>query len=234
MDGILDFARGPLFRFSFAILVFGLLRILALDLYGAYEAYRRAGDKTLPWRLITRRSFQWFFPVNRIFRNRPFYSVFSIVFHIGLLLVPIFLFAHVQLWQKAIGISWPSLPKVWADWLTAGTVVFALALFIGRALSRSSSFLSRKQDYLWPLALIVPFVTGFICANANISPSGYRLAMLIHVLSANLIFILIPFTKIAHCVLMPLSQFISNLAWKFPANTDEDVCTTLNKKGAPV
>jgi nitrate reductase gamma subunit len=234
MDGILDFARGPLFRFSFAILVFGLLRILALDLYGAYEAYRRAGDKTLPWRLITRRSFQWFFPVNRVFRNRPFYSVFSIVFHIGLLLVPIFLFAHVQLWQKTIGISWPSLPKVWADWLTACTVVFAVALFIGRVLSRSSSFLSRKQDYLWPLVLIVPFVTGFICANANIGPNGYRLAMLIHVLSANLIFTLIPFTKIAHCVLMPLSQFISNLAWKFPANTDEDICTTLNKKGAPV
>ena len=61
-----------------------------------------------------------------------------------------------------------------------------------------------------------------------------RLTLLVHVLSAELIFILIPFTKIAHCVLMPLSQFISNLAWKFPANTDEDVCTTLNKKGAPV
>ena len=58
--------------------------------------------------------------------------------------------------------------------------------------------------------------------------------MLIHVYAGNLIMVMIPFTKIAHCVLMPLSQFISNLAWKFPAGTDDDVCTTLNKKGAPV
>lgn len=234
MEAILEFARGPLFRFCFAIMALGLLRLFVLDLFGAYEAYRRAGDKKLPWGLMTRRSLQWVFPVNRVYRNRPFYSVFSILFHIGLLLVPIFLLAHVQLWQKAVGISWPALPKVLADWLTAGTIVFALALFIGRVSSRTSSFLSRKQDYLWPLLLIVPFVTGFICANVNINPSMYRLTMLVHVLSAELVFILIPFTKIAHCVLMPLSQFISNLAWKFPAGTDDDVCTTLNKKGAPV
>lgn len=234
MEGILAFARGPLFRFSLALMVLGLLRILILDLYGAYEAYRRAGDKTLPWPLITRRSMQWFVPVNRVFRNRPLYSLFSILFHVGLLLVPIFLLAHVQLWQKAIGISWPALPKVLADWLTVSTIVFALALFLGRVLSQTSSFLSRKQDYFWPLILVAPFITGFICANTNISPGGYQLAMVIHVLSAELIFVLIPFTKIAHCVLMPLSQYISNLAWKFPANTDEDVCTTLDKKGAPV
>jgi hypothetical protein len=33
---------------------------------------------------------------------------------------------------------------------------------------------------------------------------------------------------------MPLSQFIINLAWRFPAQVDDDVCTTLGKKGAPV
>jgi hypothetical protein len=58
--------------------------------------------------------------------------------------------------------------------------------------------------------------------------------MLLHILSAELIFILIPFTKIAHCVLMPISQLICTLGWKFPADTDDAICTTLNKKGAPV
>lgn len=234
MDGFLAFAQGPLFRFCFLIMVLGLARILLLDLYGAYEAYRRAGDKVLPWPLITRRTLQWFVPVNRVFRSRPLYSILSIAFHVGLLLVPLFLFAHVQLWQKTIGVSWPILPKAVADWLTAGTIVFAFALFVGRLFSRPSSFLSRKQDYLWPLLLSVPFVTGFLCANVGLAPGTYRTIMLIHILAAELIFVLIPFTKIAHCVLLPLSQFISTLAWKFPAETDEAVCTTLNKKGAPV
>jgi hypothetical protein len=58
--------------------------------------------------------------------------------------------------------------------------------------------------------------------------------MLLHVLSGNLVFLLIPFTKIAHCVLMPLSQFVITIAWRFPPDTDDRVCTTLNKKGAPV
>jgi nitrate reductase gamma subunit len=234
MDGFLAFAQGPLFRFCFLIMVLGLARILLLDLYGAYEAYRRAGDKVLPWPLIARRTLQWFVPVNRVFRNRPLYSILSIAFHVGLLLVPLFLFAHVQLWQKAVGVSWPTLPKAVADWLTAGTIVFAFALFVGRLFSRPSSFLSRKQDYLWPLLLSVPFVTGFLCTNVGLAPGTYRTIMLIHILAAELVFVLIPFTKIAHCVLLPLSQFISTLAWKFPAETDDAVGTTLNKKGAPV
>ena len=234
MEAFLDFARGPLFRFSFTIMVLGLLRIIALDLYGVFEAYRRAGDKVLPWGLIVRRTLQWFFPVNRVFRGRPIYSLVSILFHVGLILVPIFLFAHIQLWENGLGFAWPALSKSVADWLTISTIVFALALFLGRIGFRPSRFISSLQDYLWPLLLIIPFVTGYICANMAVSSSIYQLSILVHILSGELIFILLPFTKMAHCVLMPFSLLISNVAWKFPAGTDDAVCTTLNKKGAPV
>ena len=80
----------------------------------------------------------------------------------------------------------------------------------------------------------MPFVTGYVCANLGVSAGVYRACMLVHILSGELIFVLLPFTKIAHCVLMPLSQMVGTLAWKFPAAVDEDVTTTLNKKGAPV
>ena len=234
MEALLDFARGPLFRFSLAVMLLGLLRILVLDLVAIVEAYRKAGDTTLPWKFMIRRALQWFFPFNRVFINRPIYSLFSVLFHVGLILVPIFLFAHVELWHKSIGLAWPALPKLWADWLTISTILFGLTLFVGRISSRESRFLSRKQDYLWPLVLLIPFVSGYFCANGNIQPATYQLLMLIHVLSANLILLLLPFTKLAHCVLLPLSQFVSNIAWRFPAETDDAVCTTINKKGAPV
>lgn len=234
MESWLGFARGPLFRLSFAIMILGLLRILFLDIWGAYKAYRKAGDKSMPWKLIFSRSLEWLFPVKRVAHNRPLYSIFSILFHIGLILVPIFLFAHVKLWENSVGISWITLPYNWAFWLTASTIAFAIALIIGRVFNKSSSFISRKQDYLWPVLLLIPFVTGFICANLNVDPKSYQFFMLMHVLSGDLIFILIPFTKIAHCVLMPLSQVVCTLAWKFPPKTDEDICTTLNKKGVPI
>ncbi len=234
MEAYLSFARGPLFRLSLAVMLLGLARIFFLDLLSAYQAWRRAGDKSIPWKLVISRGLEWLFPVKRVLHNRPLYSIFSILFHIGLLLVPIFLFAHVQLWKGVLGFSWPTLPYKVAYWLTISTIAFAVLLLLGRALSKTSSFISRKQDYLWPLLLLVPFVTGFVCAHAGVSPDNYQAFMLMHILSAELIFVLIPFTKIAHCVLMPLSQMITTLAWKFPPETDDAVCTTLNKKGAPV
>lgn len=234
MEAILDFARGPLFRFCFAVMVLGLLRLLILDLINIRHAYKIAGDKVIPWKRTVIKSLEWFVPIRRVFNVRPLYSLFSILFHVGLLLVPLFLMAHVRLWPTLVSSWWPTLPKAWADILTISTIVFAVLLLFGRWLSKSSSFLSRKQDYLWPLILLVPFVTGMICAQTAVGPQGYRLAMLFHVLSADLILLLIPFTKIAHCVLMPMSQFVAAVAWKFPAETDEAVATTLNKKGAPV
>ena len=234
MTGLLDFARGPLFRLCFAIMLLGLARILFLDIWAAYKAYKKTSDKKMPWKLIISRSLEWIFPVKRLSHNFQVYSVLSILFHIGLISVPVFLFAHIQLWKESVGISWPALPYTWAFWLTAGTIVFAVALFAGRIIIKQARMLSRKQDYLWLILLLIPFVTGFICANLNISPQNYQFFMLVHILSGELIFILIPFSKIAHCVLAPLSQVVSALAWKFPPETDDDICTTLNKKGAPV
>ena len=234
MDALLDFVRGPLFRLCFAVMFLGLTRIIFLDIWAAYKAYKKTGDKKMPWKLIISRTWEWIFPVKRLSNNFQIYSVLSILFHVGLILVPIFLFAHIQLWKESVGISWPALPYSWAFWLTISTIAFAASLFIGRLVLKQARALSRKQDYLWLILLLIPFVTGFVCANLNIRPQGYQFFMLVHILSGELIFILIPFSKIAHCVLSPLSQVVSTLAWKFPPETDDNICTTLNKKGAPV
>jgi nitrate reductase gamma subunit len=234
LEELLNLLSGPIFRLCFAIMLLGLLRIFLLDIWSAYKAYRKSCDKTMPWKLILSRSFEWLFPIKRIAHYRPFYSIISVLFHVGLLLVPLFLFAHVQLWKESLGFGWITLPYQWAYWLTLSTIFFAIALFIGRATSKSSSFISRKQDYLWPLILLIPFVTGFVCAHLSVNPKTYQTFMILHVLSGNLIFVLIPFTKIAHCVLMPLSQIICTLAWKFPSETDDAIAKTLNKKGVPI
>ena len=57
--------------------------------------------------------------------------------------------------------------------------------------------------------------------------------MLVHVYSANLILLLIPFSKIAHCVLTPLSQVVTAVAWKFPAGAGDRVAATLGYADRP-
>ena len=234
MEAILEFAKGPLFRITFALMVLGAIRILILDIWGLIEATRKAGDRDIPWKQAFSKMLTWFFPIRRVANKRPFYSILSIIFHIGLLIVPIFLYAHIELWRGALGFGWISLSDSWADILSISTVVTGLALFIGRVAFIESRKLSRPQDYFWPILIVIPFLTGLICAQFAITPAAYQSLMLIHILSAELIFVLLPFTKIAHCVLMPVSQFIILAAWRFPADTDDAVCTTLNKKGAPV
>ncbi len=228
MESLLHFARGPLFRLCFMIMLLGLARILFLDLWEAYRAYRKAGDKKMPWRLIVRRGLEWAFPMKRIWRNPQLYSFVSILFHIGLILVPVFLFAHIDLWKSSIGISWPALPFRWALWLTISTIVCAAVLLIERLSVKAIHSLSRGQDYFWLILLLFPFVTGFVCANLKIGAGLYQFLMLVHVLSGDVIFLLIPFTKMAHCVLAPFSQIIDALAWKFPPATDQDILDTLN------
>lgn len=234
MEALLNFVRGPLFRLCFAIMVLGLARILILDLTAAYKAYHKAGNKKMPWKLIFRRTFEWLFPFKKMKNNPQVYSFVSIIFHIGLISVPIFLFAHINLWNKSLGISWPALSHGWAFGLTLMTITAALILLIFRLSKGTLRFLSRGQDYLWLLLLLIPFTTGFICANLKISAQVYQFCMLTHVLSGELIFVLMPFTKIAHGVLTPFSQLIDALAWKFPPETDEVISKTLNKQGAPV
>ena len=233
MEAWIAFAGGPLFRLSFSIMVLGLLRLLWLTGVGIAEAYLRNSDRGLAYREIARQTLGWAFPFRRVGRARPLYSVASVLFHLGLLLVPLLLSAHVLLWRRAIGFGWPALPEPVADGLTLLMLASAVGLFVGRLADRGSRATSQVQDSVWPLLLAVPFVTGYTCANVELSPGGYQASMLLHLLSADTVMFLMPFTKIAHCVLQPLSQLVTAVSWKFVPGAGDQVAATLGYANRP-
>jgi nitrate reductase gamma subunit len=227
------FGRGPLFRLCFSLMVLGLLRIVALTLLGIYEAYQKNSDRILNWKEIRNKSFSWLVPVTRLWTMRPLYSAISFVFHVGLIATPLLLAAHILPWREAVGFGWPALPQRLADWLTVVVIATGVSLFIGRVGYSASRKLSRFQDFVWPLLLIVPFATGFAASNLAVAPRTYEWVFLIHIYAANLIMVMIPFTKIAHCVLMPLSQLVTAVAWKFPPGAGDRVAETLGFADRP-
>jgi len=232
MNEFLEFARGPLFRFSFGVLCLGLLRLIILTVINGLEAKSKAVDKRLPMQYVNKLTWGFVLPI-RAFRVRPIFAIVSIVFHMGLLITPIFLFDHSLLFERSVGFSLInfSLSKSVADVLAVITVIAALGLLLIRVINKNSRFISRKQDFLWLILLIIPFITGIVCAQFTISGETYNYFMLMHILSGCLIFILIPFTKIAHCVLLPFGQWITARVWKFQPNAGEDVWVTLGKQG---
>jgi nitrate reductase gamma subunit len=233
MTAWIDFARGPLFRLCLALMVLGLMRIFLVTLLGVKEAYQRNADKIVSWKEIRRQTVGWLFPVRRLWTQRPIYSALSFLFHVGMIVTPIFLASHILLWRNAVGFGWPALPQELANWLALLAIFTGTGIFLGRVLHSGARGLSHFQDFVWPLLIMAPFVTGYIASNALISPRTYQEMMLIHIYAGDLILLMIPFTKLAHCVLAPLSQLVTGVAWKFPAGAGDRVAETLGFADRP-
>ena len=226
----LDFAMGPLFRFSLMVMILGLGRVLLIALVGMVQAYRRAGDKNLHAAPIARQTLAWLIPSFRPGQNRWIYSAGSFIFHVGLIVVPVFLHAHIQLWKKGIGLSWPALPMNWADGLSLLVIVTGVALLSGRGSNLASRSTSRFQDFLLPLAVLVPFISGVLASHPHWNPFSYSGTLLVHVLSGDFLLFLIPFTKLAHVVLWPFRYLATELAWRFPPEAGSKILSTLGKE----
>jgi nitrate reductase gamma subunit len=233
MESFIAFGRGPLFRLCFTLMLLGLGRVLFLTISNTIAAYRRNEDKIVPWKDVMLKTLGWLIPVQRLLHRRPIYSVVSVLFHVGLILVPLFYASHVALWRKSVGFGWFMLPEGLSGWLTIICIASGIALFLMRVLYAPARAISRRQDYFWPLLLIVPFITGMLCVDGKLSAGGYQWSMMIHIYSADMIMLLIPFTKIAHCVLAPLSQIVTAVGWKFPAGAGDRVIKSLGYPDKP-
>jgi nitrate reductase gamma subunit len=231
MEFWITWARGPAFVFAFAFMILGLMRHLALTLWEIYRAWRKAGDKTLPCRQIRHNTLKWLFPIGEFVRN-PLFSLTSIVLHIAILIVPVFLAGHIALWYRSMGLEWPGIPNAPADVLTIVAVIAAVALVVQRLSATPTRALSRFQDYAIPLIIALPFVSGFMVMHPAYNPFSYSAMLFVHVMSANLIMMLIPVTKLAHAVLLPGVQLVAELGWHWPADAGSKLAGTLGKEEA--
>lgn len=225
----LEWARGPAFVFSFSLMVLGLLRILLLTLWGIAKTLLRAGDKKVAWKNLIATSLGWILPFKKL-KQRVWYSLASILFHIGIIIVPIFLIEHVALWRRGIGVSWFTISRTLADGLTLLTIAMIILLLIGRLGNREARTLTRGQDVILPLIILIPFISGFLASHPSFNPFAYQATMLVHVLGSNLVMCLIPFTKLCHCVILPFTQVVAEVGWHFPPNTGKQVRMSLGKE----
>lgn len=234
MNDVLEFIRGPLFAATFAFMVLGLLRRVVLQATQLRASLRRLlGPELRIWDNL-RRFMEWLVPVKHIYRNRWLLSGASFLFHVGLLIVPLFLAAHVALWGRGIGLSWPALPPLLADLATLTVIAAGLVLLGYRLFDAGARELSSASDYLLLLALLVPFVSGWLALHPAMSPFSYKAVMLVHVLGAELVFVLLPTTKLAHCVLFPFVRVSSDVFWKMPPGAGDLVARELHGEEARV
>jgi hypothetical protein len=82
------------------------------------------------------------------------------------------------------------------------------------------------MDYLLLLLILVPFVSGYLASHPGVNPFRWDVTMLLHILSAELLFVAVPFTKLAHVVLFPFDR-LSAVHWQLQPGAGEKVAAAL-------
>jgi nitrate reductase gamma subunit len=225
MDEMLEFARGPLFALTLGIMVLGLGRLILIQAYTlARGKGRRLRDA--PWRKIIGETVTWAIPLPHLIRGTIVFSSASFTLHIGLIVVPLLLADHIALWERSLGVSLPSIGRGLADVLTVVTLFCLLVLLGSRIFTRRLRAVSSTMDYLLLVVIFVPFASGFMASHPGFNPLSWRAAMLVHVLSAELLFVLVPCTKLAHVVLYAFDR-ISAVHWQLRPGAGERVARAL-------
>jgi nitrate reductase gamma subunit len=236
MEQWLQWARGPFFIGSVVILVLGLVRVLALNTANIVILWRRSvrNSRDVPLGAVLRATLEYVIPSRRMVRQSGVFSVVSMVFHVAIIVTPIFLGAHILLWERGLGVRWPALGPLLADGLTLTAIATAATLLILRLSSATSRAISHPQDYFFLVLIATPFVTGFLAMHPGMNPVSYDLTLFLHVMSGNLIFILIPFTKISHVVLFPTTRLVSEFGWHLRPESGRRVALALGKEDEPI
>jgi len=203
MNEIYGFLTGPALWLAFAVFIGGLILRLA-NLYGVSKERDRVVYNHVSMKWGVRSIVHWLIPLGSVsLRAQPVFAVVFYVFHVCLLAVPLFLRAHNILWHEAFGVSLPSLPESLADILAIVCVLAALFLLLRRIIRPEVRILTTAWDYLLLILTILPFVTG-ILAYHQVGPR--QMTLILHILSAEILLVIIPFSKLGHIVLFFFSR----------------------------
>jgi nitrate reductase gamma subunit len=202
------FVQGPLLWISFSVFILGSLFRIIRFFYLAgkrdrafYQYFR------LKYVLLTLG--RWLLPLNKDVLKNPVFTLAGYIFHICLFAVPIWLAGHISLWEESrLGWSWTPLPGCWADFLTLVFLAIAFFFFMRRILKPEIRLISSGGDYLLLAATIMPFLTGIFLAHNTLDgiPFLGEHILLLHMLSAEFLLVLIPFSRLSHFMLFFFSR----------------------------
>ncbi|MBI4633196.1 MAG: hypothetical protein HY742_04835 [Deltaproteobacteria bacterium] len=212
-----DLIEGPFLSLAFIIFVLGLLyqgsrffqltrkkEWIAPPLPGAEKRVKKSVGQFIIDGLASVKGTLW--------KTDPLMMIVTSAFHVCLILAPIFLLAHNVLLDQSWGIGLWSFPESFTDWLTI-VVLICVAFFLMRRL-----FLARVRaitsfyDYFVLLIAAAPFLTGYLAYHQWFD---YRTVMILHILTAELMLITVPFTKLGHMLFFFLYRFLIGSEYSF-------------------
>ncbi len=208
-----DFIRGPLVWISFIVFFLGIL-YQVFSFLSLTEKKEPVSYNPLPKKKIEKTKFNTETILRAIGALKlsiagvnPVMFIVTTVFHICLVLVPLFVLAHNVLLQQYIGISFFSFSEKITDIMTI-ILMSCVGFFLYRRLFVAKvRAITTFYDYVMLFLAAAPFVTGFF-AYHQILAEHYRLIVSLHILSGELMLMAVPFTKFVHMIFFFIFRFI--------------------------
>jgi nitrate reductase gamma subunit len=203
MHAVYSFVAGPLAWAAF-ILFFGGILFRLVQLLTLVNKTEKFIFTYMSLKYSLRSIVHWIVPFATVnWRKRPILTVVTFVFHLGLLFMPIFLLAHVALWDEGWNISWWTLPDGVADWMTIVVIAGCLFFLVRRLTQPEVKFVTDWSDYLLLSIVAAPFVTGFLAYHQLFAIEWMTI---VHMLCGEIMLAAIPFTRLVHMVFSPLTR----------------------------
>ena len=203
MNALYQFVSGPLAWLAFILFIGGsLYRLIHLMVLVHKKEKFIYSYMSLKYSL--RSILRWSTPfATENMKRHPGLTIVAFAFHICLILTPIFLLAHVTLVEEYWDISWWTLPEGAAEVMTL-IVIAACVFFLVRRLVRPEvQYVTSASDYIILAIVAAPFITGFV---AYYQWFEYQIFMILHIISGEVMLVAIPFTRLGHMLLAPLTR----------------------------
>ena len=202
---LLDFARGPALEWSLIIMVVGILwRLIgALFLVRGRPLSKPRSDNIVWGGIRTVFTRSWL-PAT-LGKRVMVQQITGYVMHIGLFVVIFLFIPHIEFFRGLLGFGWPGVPNeivTVSAALTLGVMVF---LLIRRLTDPVLKTISTADDYISWFVTTLPLVTGLL-AFAHLG-LRYETMLALHILSVELLFVWLPFSKLMHMFLFIPSRY---------------------------
>ena len=208
-----EFARGPMIWICVAIFFIGngvhIFKFCRLSRNTHLITIKRP----IGYRKQKARTFSREMLISKIARFRvslvgiePVMAFVTITFHLCLFILPLFILEHAVLylinWRLDI---WPIVfSRQVTDFMVLYLLGCTLFFLFRRLFIRRVRALSTARDYCMLTTALIPFVTGFMAIH---HVTDYASLITIHILSVELLLVIMPFTKFAHMLFFFINRF---------------------------
>ncbi|WP_461834635.1 TmcC family electron transfer complex membrane anchor subunit [Desulfothermus sp.] len=210
--------RGPLALISFIVFIGGVI----YQIIWFFNNTKVQEIPKNPGLLPSKKEIKSFYPPEDIkkltkwegsvWSTQPYFTILTSIFHILVILTPIFLLAHNILIKQSWGIAPPSLSEKITDVFTIVVLCFGAYFLYRRIFLSKVRIITGGGDWLMFFLVFLPYLTGFL-AYHQIFP--YMPMVILHMFLGELMLVCIPFTRLKHMIFFFLNRFYLKSEYSF-------------------